>query len=244
MPDSTGPVPRARAASAALAFEKQVKRRVIGRAHDFFAVCPPGLTGLCKRELEGLADRLDHFGRIQPAAAAQGSEPVERPITNIQQMPGGIAFRTRLATACLANLALGSPTKILMRIAAFKADRFPAMEKQIQNLDWALFLPPAPDLDIQVSTRKSRLYHTRAIAERCRPLILEQLSSGHGKSSGPAVQPFGQTLMIRVDQDRFELSLNMSGDLLFRRGIKTRVTQAPLRETLAFAVLKALALFP
>ncbi len=45
--------------------------------------------------------------------------------------------------------------------------------------------------------------------------------------------------MIRTENDRFDISLDMSGPPLFKRGIKTRVAAAPLRENLAFAILNA-----
>ncbi len=66
-----------------------------------------------------------------------------------------------------------------------------------------------------------------------------------GLGAGPGQTTFcdafnpSQTLMIRTENDRFDISLDMSGPPLFKRGIKTRVAAAPLRENLAFAILNA-----
>lgn len=206
------------------AFEKRVKRRVSGREHTFFAACPPGLGRLCKNELTALADRLAPFLPSPPK------------IRDITSLPGGIEFTTRLEIACLANLFLGTPVRILMRLARFKADSFFQLEKQIKAVDWELFLPQGCDLDIRVTTHKSRLYHSDAVADRCRPLILSRL---HPTDISPAAT-LPQTLMVRADNDRFEISIDMSGTPLFKRGIKQKVIQAPLRENLAFAVLTRL----
>ena len=195
-------------ASAPSAFEKRVKRRVSARVHDFFAVCPPGLKTTCQKELAAL----------------------DTDIQEIQPLPGGVAFRTKLPTACFANLSLGSPSKVLMRIASFKADNFSTLEKKIKQIDWELFLPGNTDLNIQVTAHKSRLYHSGAIEERCRAIIEPRLFTPGNKSE--------QSLLIRADHDQFELSLDMSGELLFKRGIKQKVIKAPLRENLAFAILK------
>ncbi|MDD9301697.1 MAG: RNA methyltransferase [Desulfobacter sp.] len=181
------------------------------------------MRGVCQKELAALPQRLEP---LLPAGAD---------ISNTSLVPGGISFVTRLSTACLANLFLGSPTRILMRVASFKADQFSLLEKKIKAVDWELFLPEHTRLDIKVSTKKSRLFHSDAIADRCLPLILDRISGNQTPKA-----PYSQTLMIRADHDRFELSLDMSGIPLFKRGIKQRVVQAPLRETLAFAVLKAL----
>jgi putative N6-adenine-specific DNA methylase len=117
-----------------------------------------------------------------------------------------------------------------MRIAAFKAENFPTLEKKIKQIDWELFLPGNTNLDIQVTAHKSRLYHSGAIEERCRSIIEARLFTPGEKSE--------QSLFIRADNDQFELSLDMSGDLLFKRGVKQKVIAAPLRENLAFAILK------
>ncbi len=194
--------------SSPSAFEKRVKRRISARIHDFFAVCPPGLKTTCINEL-----------------AVLGPD-----IREIQPLPGGVAFKTKLPTACLANFSLGSPSKILMRIASFKADNFSTLEKKIKQIDWELFLPGNTKLNIQATAHKSRLYHSGAIEERCRAIIEPRLFAPGKKSE--------HSLLIRADNDQFELSLDMSGDLLFKRGIKQKVITAPLRENLAFAILK------
>lgn len=192
------------------AFEKRVKRRVVARQHTYFAVCPPGLRHICRDELAGL----------------------DADITGVQVVPGGVAFEGKLDAACHANLALRSPARILMRIARFRVERFDRFEKQLRDIDWELFLPPGPEPDIRVTARKSRLYHTDAIVQRCRPIIKDALP--------PLKQPApssAQTLMIRAENDVFTLSLDMSGPPLFKRGIKQQVVGAPLRENLAFAIL-------
>ena len=213
------------------AFDKRVKRRISGREHQFFAVCPPGLRGICQNEIAALPGRISQF---------QGTP---QNIQDIRLIPGGIEFKCRLETACLVNLLVGSATRILMRIAQFKADRFDRLEKKTGEIDWELYLPHVTDPDIRVTTRKSRLYHSDAIADRIRPLILERLKKTYPSANEPAAHMkdlAGQTLMVRADNDRFELSLDMSGLALFKRGIKEKVVKAPLRETLAFAMLSRL----
>lgn len=213
------------------AFEKRVKRRISGRPHVFFAVCPPGLGGVCEKEV----------ARVSRTAKEIFSDTCQ--IYDIKVLPGGIEFTTRLKTACLANLLMGSATRILMRLASFKADGFRRLEEQIKAIDWELYLPYKSLPDIRVTTHKSRLYHSTAIAGRIRPIVHDRLFSKeiprHHDVTGPA-GTMPQTLMVRAENDRFELSLNMSGTPLYKRGIKEKVVKAPLRETLAFAILTRL----
>ena len=213
------------------AFEKRIKRRISGRSHVFFAVYPPGLGGICEKEM----------AQVSQKAGEIFSDTYK--ISDIKVLPGGIEFTTRLKTACLANILMGSATRILMRIASFKADGFNRLEEQVKAIDWELYLPHQALPDIRVTTHKSRLYHSTAIADRIRPVVHDRLFSKdialHYDVTGPA-GTIPQTLMVRGENDRFSLSLDMSGTPLYKRGIKEKIVKAPLRETLAFAILTRL----
>nr|WP_321400650.1 RNA methyltransferase [uncultured Desulfobacter sp.] len=215
------------------AFEKRIKRRISARPHVFFAVCPPGLGGVCEQEISQVSQKAgeifsDHYR-----------------ISDIKGCPGGIEFQTRLKTACLANILMGSATRILMRLVSFKAESFRQLEDRIKAVDWELYLPRQVLPDIKVTTHKSRLYHSAAIADRIRPILHDRLFSKDAfPHSDIPEKPssMSQILMVRADNDRFELSLDMSGTPLYKRGIKEKVVKAPLRETLAFAILTRLGL--
>ncbi|MBU8848536.1 MAG: RNA methyltransferase [Desulfobacterales bacterium] len=195
-------------------FEKRVKRRITGREHNFFAVCSPGLKKVCLNEMLALGFPEDSLKAIQ----------------------GGIEFKSKPNTCMAFNLNLRSPSRILMRISRFKADSFEKLEKKMNAIDWILYLPQNCSLKFSVTTKKSRLYHSDAIAQRCEKIILNQLSSGEAFNS-PGKIKSNQTIYIRADHDEFSISLDTTGDLLFKRGIKTKVHKAPLRENIAFAML-------
>ncbi len=195
------------------AFEKRLKRRFIGRRHDFFAVCAPGLEQICRSELEELLD-----------------DDAQLSVTK-----GGVSFSGKPDAAYLANLCLGSASRILMRLADFRASSFSELEKKLSQIDWEIFLPSHPELTVRVSSKKSRLFHSHAIVQRIRNSVVDRLGENFGKAGDN--ESSLQTLFVRLNQDRCHISLDMSGELLFKRGIKSHVTKAPLRETLAFSLL-------
>ncbi len=195
-------------------FQKRVKRRITGREHTFFAVCQPGLKQLALSEMK-------HLGL---------------PETDCLVLPGGIEFSTRLETCSLLNLNLRSPSRLLMRIDSFKADSFEKLNKKINAIDWILYLPQNCSIKFNVTTKKSRLYHTDAIAERCESIVTDQLNNN--KVNGfQSAEYSTQTIYIRGENDQFTVSLDTSGDLLYKRGLKQKTTPAPLRENLAYAML-------
>ncbi len=158
------------------------------------------------------------------------------PEDNLSITQGGIEFKSKLNSCMLFNLNLRSPSKILMRISHFKADSFKKLEKKINAIDWILYLPKNCHLKFNVTTRKSRLYHSDAIAQRCEKIILDQLRLGSGFTE-PSGKPSTQTIYIRAEDNNFTISLDSTGELLFKRGLKQKVAKAPLRENLAFAML-------
>jgi putative N6-adenine-specific DNA methylase len=189
-------------------FEKRVKRRITGRAHSFFAATAPGLETLCLSELRSL--------------------PLSEKDASV--VSGGVAFRGRLHDCYLANLHLRSANRVLMRIADFRASGFPTLERKLADIDWELFLPPGGSFRISVASSKSRLYHRGAVAQRVKESIDARM--GQGGDSSPEARIF-----VRAESDRFTVSLDSSGELLYKRGIKSRGGKAPIRETLAAAVL-------
>ncbi|WP_299982924.1 RNA methyltransferase [Desulfobacula sp.] len=195
-------------------FEKRVKRRITGRDHLFFAVCSPGLKKICQNEMLALGF----------------------PEGNLKAIQGGIEFKSKPAACMAFNLNLRSPSRILMRISQFKADSFEKLEKKMNAIDWILYLPQNCSLKFSVTTKKSRLYHSDAIAQRCEKIILNQLSSG-GAFTSPGKNKSNQTIYIRAQQNNFTISQDTTGTLLFKRGVKEKVSKAPLRENLAFAML-------
>ena len=158
------------------------------------------------------------------------------PEDKLKIIKGGIEFKSKLEICFLFNLHLGSPSRILMRLGKFKADSFEKLEKRIDKIDWILYLPQNCHLKFNVTTKKSRLYHSDAIAQRCEKVIQNQLNLA-GSFTSSAQNQSNQTVYIRADKDAFTISLDSTGDLLFKRSIKQKVHKAPLRENLAFAML-------
>jgi len=196
------------------AFEKRIKRRILAKEHTFFASCAPGLKTLLTQEIENL--NLESK-KIAPKKA-------------------GVEFYGKIHDCYLANLRLRIPIRILMRVQTFKAENFSTLEQKLDQFDWELLLQKNARLNFHVSTKKSRLYHTDAISERARKIITRKLSMV-GDITDIQNDDTSHDIFIRAENDLFEISLDSSGNLLHKRGIKENTTHAPLRENLAWAIL-------
>lgn len=195
--------------------QKRIKRHVIGRERQFFAATGPGLEPLCKKELTAF---------LPPGTPAAIVE-------------GGVEFTARLHDVYRADLNLRTANRVLMRVASFHAENFRQLEKNLLDVPWELFLMPGTATRIHVTSRHSRLYHREAVAERVRTCAADRFAQGGFAEGAPPDQPVTQQIFLRVTDNRFALSIDSSGDLLHKRGIKPGAARAPLRATLAAAAL-------
>lgn len=157
----------------------------------------------------------------------------------------------------LANLQSRLASRIVVRLSEFKALAFHELERAARRVEWGRMLAPGASFRLRVTAKKSRLYHSDAIAERVADAICRSVA-GARRVDGPAkdedeqddaephslgVAPdseHAQLFVVRFDHDRCTVSADASGELLHRRGYRQAVAKAPLRETLAAAVLVAL----
>ena len=177
---------------------------------ECFAVAAPGLESLVEAELRALG--------APPAIAVGETEP------------GGVSFRADRAGLYAANLHLRTASRILVRIGTFHASEFHELERHAARLPWREFVTSGSPMTFRVTSRKSRLYHQDAVAQR-----LLAIAGGRTAPEGDAAQEF----VIRLFRDECTVSADASGELLHRRGYRLATAKAPLRETLAAAMLVA-----
>lgn len=176
------------------------------------------------------------------AIAAPGLEPiVARELTQLGERPrpeeGGVGWEGDARSMMRANLWLRGATRVLARVAEFRATTFYELEKQAKKIDWSRFVAPGVTPEFRVTAKKSKLYHSDAIAERLLTACSSQLAD---RTSGRTQQTANaQLFVVRVHRDVFTVSADTSGALLHMRGYRQAVAKAPLRETLGAALLLA-----
>ena len=159
--------------------------------------------------------------------------------------PDGVAFTADFRTIALANLWLRTASRVIVRLGEFKAQGFADLEKGAAKLPWRRVLLPGQPISVRVTCRKSRLYHSDAVAER----IVRQVSKHFGvdapvvrlteSDDDDAPTDEAQRLLVRIVHDVCTVSADTSGELLHRRGYRQAIAKAPLRETVAAACLLA-----
>ncbi len=185
-------------------------------AWDAFAVAAPGLEPIVADELR----RLD--------------------APSIAEVPGGVDFKADRSLLYRANLQLRAASRVLVRLAAFRAVSFAELERRARSVPWERVLPVGASVSLRVTCRKSRLYHSGAVAERLLRDLVQRCGAQVRKVSREDEEGAGgQLIIVRLDHDHCVISADSSGSHLHMRGYRTAVTEAPMRETLAAALLLA-----
>lgn len=192
---------------------------------DCFAPTAPGLEPIAARELK-----------------ARGRKP--------RKEPGGVAFRATSRDLYESNLWLRTASRVLVRMGQFHASTFHELERKTNKIEWSRFLPREGTVAVRVTTRKSKLYHSDAVAERVLSAIAraappsldvtaENSADDDPDQSEADHTAASQLFVVRILHDECEVSADSSGALLHRRGYRQEVAKAPLRETLAAAMVLA-----
>lgn len=139
--------------------------------------------------------------------------------------PGGVTLNGGWPEVWRANLTLRGATRVLARLAEFRTMHLAQLDKRARRLAWDEWIAPGTPVDVEATCRKSRIYHSRAAAERVETAVRDAL--------GPVQHEDAVSLKLRIEDDLATISIDTSGEALHRRGFKTKVNKAPMRETLA-----------
>jgi len=143
---------------------------------------------------------------------------------------GGVEARAGIEQLWTVSVWSRLAESVRVRLKPFRATRFAELERGLVRLPWHAYLRVHAAPRISVTCHKSRLYHSDAVAARVRRVLQERLGSAEGEHRCP-------TVFVRIDRDVVQASIDASGERLHRRGYRTHIGEAPLRETLAAALV-------
>jgi putative N6-adenine-specific DNA methylase len=193
-----------------------------GQSLQCFAIVAPGLEQLALAEARALGISAE-----------------------LEEKGGGLAWAGDVESVLRANVGLRIASRVLVRLASFQARTFAELERHARQIGWARIVTPGGSARFRVTSKKSRLYHTDAIAQRLADGLVravtgvqvdEATAAGDDEVHAPED---AQLFVVRVHRDHFTVSADSSGDLLHRRGYRQETAKAPVRETLAAALIAA-----
>jgi len=179
----------------------------------FFASCAKGLEYL-------LVDELLALGCARATAAIAGAN-VEGSLQDAQRA----VLWSRLAS------------RVLWPIAEFDCADEHALYAGAAAVDWPAHVGPGCTIAVDAHVSGSALTHARYAAQRVKDAVVDVLRARTGARPDVDVEHADVRLNLVVRKGRAVLSVDLGGGPLHRRGWRRAQGEAPLKETLAAAVL-------
>lgn len=176
---------------------------------DLVAVTAFGLESVAQRELLGLG-----FEDAKPFGT------------------GRVGFTGDATAICRANLWLRSAERVLVRVGTFPARDFEELFEGVRSLAWEKWI--ARDAAFPVSGRsvRSMLSSVPAVQRATKKAIVERLAKAHGVERLPE-SGAEYAVEISLLHNEATLTIDTTGPGLNKRGYRTSVGEAQLRETMA-----------
>lgn len=149
---------------------------------------------------------------------------------------GRIPFEGDILEVARANMFLRTASRIYICLASFKVETFDDLYEGIININWEDIVPKGKGVTVLAKALKSKLMAPSSIQSVTKKALVSRMLSYLKLSRLPEVV---DNLVIEVSilEDIATVYLDTSGESLHKRGYRTLVGKAPLRETLAAGII-------
>lgn len=180
---------------------------------SFFATCPKNLESLLEEELIALG------------------------ATETKQTVAGVYFSGNLETAYRACLWSRLANRILLQLGTLPAEGADEIYSAIKSINWSEHFFPEQTFRVDFTGMTESVSHLHFGALKVKDAIVDQFREKTGER--PSIDKENPDIRINVRQRKTEIvvSLDLSGQSLHRRGYRSEIGAAPLKENLACALL-------
>lgn len=177
------------------------------------------------------------------AAVPRGAEELaaaeltELAISDVKPGKGGVAFSATREGLYRANLWLRTASRVLVQLAVFPCTTPAELYAGVHTLPWHDIITPQMTLAVDCSLRDSALTHSGFVALKTKDAVVDRIREACGSRPNVDTVLPDVRINIHLHKNICTISLDSSGDALDRRGYRLERNEAPLRETLAAAVI-------
>lgn len=180
---------------------------------EFFATTAKGVEEVLARELVALGI----------ASAAE---------------PGGVRFSGDWSACYRANLWLRTANRVLLPLVTFPCATPQELYAGVRTAVWHDHLTPDMTLAVDCNLRDSALTHSGFVALKTKDAIVDAIRDRAGRRPNVDTRDPDLRVNVHLVKNRCTVSLDTSGVPLDRRGYRLDRNEAPLRETLAAALVQ------
>lgn len=138
---------------------------------------------------------------------------------------------------CRSNLWLRSADRVLIKVGEFTALSFEELFEKTKALPWEIFLPEDAEFPVQGKSIKSKLFSVSDCQAIVKKAIVERMKRTYKRNwfeeNGPRF-----IIEVALLKDTVTLTIDTTGPGLHKRGYREMASNAPLKETLAAAMVQ------
>lgn len=149
---------------------------------------------------------------------------------------GRVIFKGDEAAICRTNLWLRKAERVLIMVGQFPAQSFEELFQGAKALPWGDWLPKDANFPVEGKSVKSKLFSVSDCQAIVKKAVVEKLKE---KYNTPWFEETGPRYTIEVGllKDIATITIDTSGPGLHKRGYRKIPGRAPLKETLASALI-------
>lgn len=149
---------------------------------------------------------------------------------------GKVTFKADETAICRANLWLRSADRVLVKMGSFKATTFEELFQQTKALPWPQWLPENARFPVQGKSINSKLFSVSDCQAIVKKAIVEKMKNAYRKTWFEEDGPL-YPIEVALLKDEATLTIDTSGAGLHKRGYRKLTGEAPIKETLAAAMI-------
>lgn len=181
--------------------------------YELIATTAFGLEAVVRREIEALGYEI------------------------VKTEDGRITFLSDKLGIARANIWLRSADRVYLKMAEFKATTFEELFNEVKKVEWWKIIPISGAFPVIGNSVKSKLHNTPSCQSIIKKAVATSMSGSYGEHE---FKEDGSEYKIRFSalKDVFVIGIDTSGIGLHKRGYRVKETSAPMKETLASALVQ------
>jgi len=181
--------------------------------NTFFATCSKGIEDLLFKELKQLG------------------------IETATQEYSGVSFTGSLEMAYKACLWSRLASRVFLKLKSFDAETDDALYRGVQTINWPQHVGMDGTLAVSCTLNKSKITNSHYASLKTKDAIVDQFNELYETRPSVDREQPDIRVNVHIDHDVADISIDLSGGPLHKRGYRISSVQAPLKENLAAAIL-------
>ncbi|CDQ19546.1 putative N6-adenine-specific DNA methylase [Halobacillus karajensis] len=157
---------------------------------------------------------------------------------NVTIENGRVIFEADVSAIPRANLWLRTADRVKLLVGRFKATTFDELFERTKELPWEAFIEEDGEFPVVGKSVKSKLYSVPDCQSIVKKAIVEKLKVKHGITTWLKETGSFYRVEVALHKDEALLTIDTSGSGLHKRGYRVGQGEAPLKETLAAALVQ------